>query len=273
MQHISILTRAFEKAQHSYKQQAVVQAHMANKLAALIPENTHFDACIELGTGTGLLTHQLLTRLNINTLLINDLSANILNTTRQMLTQQLHTNTSIVTQPGDMQKLPMHIFKEAQLIASAAAIQWLENPLLFIKQLTAHMQNGASLLISAFGPLNLSEIRSITMRGLHYPTLQQYTQLLNEQGLNVIHASQECKTIYFPSPRQAMLHLKATGVTHLPDDASQSSNSQQASLSLAQIESKYHQRYNCHRGIPVTYQPIYLYATKNLPTFAAELTY
>ena len=65
--------------------------------------------------------------------------------------------------------------------------------------------------ISTFGEKNLTEIKQITDIGLSYFTEPDLEHIISS-SFQIIKMKEEIKTVYFPSPKDVLLHLKRSGV-------------------------------------------------------------
>ena len=121
------IARSFARAASSYDRHALVQNQIAQHLAAYLPQGAEYDHILEFGCGTGLLTKALKGRINAQHWLLNDLSSAITEKAEQYLEQQTYTKLI-----GDISEVLSQITTPLDLIASASALQWIEDPFLLL---------------------------------------------------------------------------------------------------------------------------------------------
>ena len=91
------------------------------------------------------------------------------------------------------------------LIAGSSAIQWLENLPLFSEKMNRNLLEKVLVEISTFGEKNLTEIKQITDIGLSYFTEPDLEHIISS-SFQIIKMKEEIKTVYFPSPKDVLLH-------------------------------------------------------------------
>lgn len=239
------IKQRFQKAIGSYHHEAVAQRQIAETLFRLLnrhhPKTNGF--LLEIGCGTGFLTERLLAGLSPEKAWLNDICPEVEPAIAPYL------SPADVFLPGDAETIAFPALK-FDLIASASAIQWLDNPALFLSKLSQQLQPDGLLAISTFGPDNMKEIRQITGSGLDYPDIRTMVS----GRFEIAEFYQESVTLRFPSPKAVLQHLKQTGVT---------GNSRQKWTpgNLRDFEQRYRAAYGDETGVSLTYQPIYIVAT------------
>lgn len=119
----NIIKHNFNKASLSYDAAATVQYNAANHLVAnLIKNFSEFypKSILDLGTGTGYIPELLLNYFPKSQYILNDISENMLNKTKQ----KLNNYTNIKFNLNDMETTD---FGFNQLIISNMALQWVKN--------------------------------------------------------------------------------------------------------------------------------------------------
>lgn len=247
------VAQRFAKAHQSYDLHAVVQKricrHLMNLMLQILPER-NFKRVLEIGCGSGSLSHQLLQRLRIERLILNDLYPEI--------QQHFKAAENLEWLIGDIEQLA---FPQAlDLAVSSSALQWMADLKSVFRQAHQALQPRGYFCFSTFGQQNLQEIKALTGQGLEYLTPAEIQRLLLQQGFEVLHLSESLDALHFNHPREVLQHLKATGVTAV------SAGQRWTKQSLAQFYqgyAQYSQRNDA--GQPeyhLSYHPIYCIARR-----------
>lgn len=196
----------FAQAGQSYTEHAIAQKQICQHLMQLMLDHLptqHQARVLEIGCGSGNLSHLLLQNLQIDRLILNDLYAEV----QQHFSQQQQLEWRI----GDIEQLEFPT--QLNLVTSSSALQWMTDlQAVFTKVAYALVQQGF-FCFSIFGQQNLKEIKALTGQGLEYHTLSELQQVLTQTGFNLLHLNEQIKTLHFSHPKQVLQHLKATGVT------------------------------------------------------------
>ena len=254
----------FAQAGQSYTEHAIVQKQIAQHLFALIGEycpdlfkNQFSNQCLdpllnifEIGCGSGNLSHLLLENLQFKRLILNDLYAEI--------QQHFQTNLNLEYLIGDIEQLEFP--KSLDLIASSSALQWVSNLEAIFKKAFLALNPQAYFCFSTFGQQNLQEIKALTGQGLDYLSVENIQHLLEKNGFEILHISEQIAHLNFQHPKQVLQHLKATGVT------STASNFRWTKQTLADFYQDY-QQFSLsdefgQTQYPLTYHPIYCIARR-----------
>ncbi len=240
------IAQRFTRAIGDYDDQAIVQRQMATRLASLLPADFTAENILEIGCGTGLLTHLLAQRMPHAALTLNDLCEAM----RQPAERAAGRPATFLA--GDAEQLvPAETYS---LIASAATLQWISNLPRFIARMEAALKANGMLLFSTFGTDNLMEMRQITGKGLAYFSCETLRQMFRQHFANV-SVTEEKQTLTFDSPMEVLRHLQQTGANGLPASP----------FSLRKFAEEYLRRYaTADRKVTLTYHPIYITAHKNL---------
>lgn len=251
---------AFDRYATTYNSEALLQKQVAKRLATLLEPNTYYSTMYEFGCGTGFLTEALLKRIHVNEIVLNDLSPRMLNqavnTINHILEQQ---RIACKTHQGDAEQIPI---PQSDLIVSASALQWIKHPFDFLQRCIQQLKPNGTLLFSTFGKKNLWQLRKLTGMGLEYPSIDAYRSFLAEEHLTSIHIESWQQTLYFPSAKHILLHLKRTGVTVLP--LSHKYHTTLSPKEIKKLTNDYENLFRTSRGVAITYQPILCYATKDV---------
>ena len=186
-----------------YDHHANIQQLVCNLLLAKIAYS-HYDSVLEIGAGTGQMTRLLAENIQSNHWIINELSKR-----QSAILQSISPSAKIVI--GDAETI--NLGNNYSLVISANAVQWFDNPLLFINQSYQRLQSGGQLLFNTFTPNNFSQIKSLTGQGLHYPTVNAWRLALEKSGFEQIGLSTHRFDLTFSNPYDVLKHMKLTGVS------------------------------------------------------------
>lgn len=205
--NLEIVGRRFHKALDSYDRHASVQQHMALRLAKMteeagLPQNA---SILEIGPGSGILTRNYAPQLQPAEITYIDLYP------------LPRFNAAPVEKyvTGDAEEwLSSHDDNEPILydaILSSAAMQWFCNTREFLRNAFARLRKGGLLALATFAPGNLSELEALRPAPIIYPSAEDLRDWISRHTSDFI-IEEEVWPLDFPTPREAMLHLKLTGV-------------------------------------------------------------
>lgn len=243
----ALVAQRFAKAGQSYVEHAVVQkqisAHLFEYLKAYCPKT--FDSVLEIGCGSGNLTHLFQTHFQFDQLFLNDLYEDV--------EQHFSTIQNIAWLIGDIEQL--HLPQSLDAVISSSALQWMTDLPTLLHRIHDALKPNAYFGFSTFGSDNLTEIKQLTGQGLNYISLEFLKRQLEQQNFEVLFIEQEVKQIYFDHPKSVLQHLKATGVT------ATAKSHRWTKQSLQQFYLDYQQFYG-EQGFSLTYHPIYVIARR-----------
>ena len=243
----ALVAQRFAKAGQSYVEHAVVQkqisAQLFEYLKVYCPQN--LASVLEIGCGSGNLTHLLQSHFQIEQLFLNDLYADV--------DQHFSTIENIAWLIGDIEQLTLPQSLDA--VISSSALQWMTDLPTLLHRIHDALKPNAYFGFSTFGSDNLTEIKQLTGQGLNYISLEFLKRQLEQQNFEVLLIEQEVKQIYFDHPKAVLQHLKATGVT------ATAKSHRWTKQSLQQFYSDYQQFYD-EQGFRLTYHPIYVIARR-----------
>ncbi len=237
------IARRFARALPSYEQHATAQAHIAERLLAVVHTfGRQYGQALEIGCGSGLYSRLLHQHLSVDCWHINDLCA-------ECADRVPHGHFIA----GDIEQLSLP--QRYDLITSASAFQWLAEPETFSRKLHASLNPGGVLAFSSFTADNLPEIHALTGNSLAYPSPDNWQTWLGNNGLIPAYTASECLTLWFDSPEAVLAHLKYTGVTAL-------AKQHWTKATLQDFSRRYRTQYEQNGRVPLSYHPFYLAATK-----------
>ena len=243
----ALVAQRFAKAGQSYVEHAVVQKQISAQLFEYLkmycPQS--LPSVLEIGCGSGNLTHLFHSYFQVDQLFLNDLYADV--------DQHFSTIENIAWLIGDIEQL--HLPQSLDAVISSSALQWMTDLPTLLHRIHDALKPNAYFGFSTFGSDNLTEIKQLTGQGLNYISLEFLKRQLEQQNFEVLLIEQEVKQIYFDHPKSVLQHLKATGVT------ATAKSHRWTKQSLQQFYSDYQQFYD-EQGFRLTYHPIYVIARR-----------
>lgn len=246
----NLVKERFSKAIDTYTHEAIVQQYIAeqmcNILKKFIPSEKK-GAVLEIGCGTGLFTRLFLKENTIDKLTIND----ICDISKLGLEDLLGEKVSFLS--GDAERL--NLPDNQDMIVSCSAIQWFDNPVVFLKNCKEKLTDSGILAISSFAPENFKEIKEISSCTLQYISIDKIKKSLRNY-YDIIYSSEENIYLYFDSPKEVLKHLKKTGVNGIRKEKWTRKNLNEFCL-------KYKKHFSTTNDkVRLTYNPIYLICKK-----------
>ncbi|ENW93168.1 malonyl-ACP O-methyltransferase BioC [Acinetobacter dispersus] len=243
----ALVAQRFAKAGQSYVEHAVVQKQISAQLFEYLKTycSQSLDSVLEIGCGSGNLTHLFQSHFQTEQLFLNDLYADV----DQHFSNFKHVNWLI----GDIEQLTLPQSLDA--VISSSALQWMIDLPALLQRVYAALKPNAYFGFSTFGADNLTEIKQLTGQGLNYVGLESLKRQLEQQGFEILLIQQDHKQVYFDHPKLVLQHLKATGVT------ATAQSHRWTKQSLQQFYLDYQQFYD-EQGFRLTYHPIYVIARR-----------
>lgn len=194
----------FRRASGTYDSEAYAQKRIADHLAAMCPEKRS-GRVVEIGPGTGLLTRNVVGRIHPETMEFVDLYE----------IQPFSLVGKEIYHVADAEKW---ISKEAEdypasadAVVSASVIQWFANPEEFFSNVSILLKPGGMLLCSSFLPGNLEELKTVNPFCMVYRSLHEIESYL-KRNFSGYHIEEDTIRLDFKNPRDALIHLRHTGV-------------------------------------------------------------
>ena len=233
----------------TYGEHAVAQRGIALRLASLVGLYAGRQCAgrvLEIGCGTGLFTRELLKRAQPGELYLNDICEAF-----ERFFPDLR-GEPVRFLPGDVESVALPAGLD--LIVSASAVQWLDDPVGFIAGCRQHLDRGGCIAFSTFGPGNLREVSALSGHSLFYPSLPCWEERLSAFYC-LLHCEESELQLRFSSPRDVLLHLKRTGVTGI----GRNTWTKQALQAFCR---SYEEKFGDGGGVTLTYRPVYVIAKK-----------
>jgi len=236
-----------------YDDHAIAQQQINRQLINLLAQTSKkgFRRALEIGCGTGDLTQHLVREYQVEHLVVNDLS----DVYQDCVLQKMGENRPLVSfefVAGDAEHLAFEGLFD--LISSASAVQWFEQPQTFVSQAAKLLQPNGVLLFNSFTSANLAEIRQLTGVGLTYPSREEWYSWLSKD-FTLLHVTQQQIRLTFASPLAVLQHLKKTGVTAI-------STQRWTRKKLMALSEQYQALFSCEQGVYLTYEPIFILGVK-----------
>jgi malonyl-CoA O-methyltransferase len=243
----SKIVESFSKHAKTYDRRAFLQKNMAERLAALIPEEK-FDSILEIGCGTGLFTRHLLT-LSPKKLILNDISSAMID----CLVTQFELPSSAKIFIGDAEKLD---FPKPNLVAANAVFQWLNSPESTLKKMFDLQPKDGCIIFSVFGPKTLFELREMASinSASKLISLSGWKTILMNAGYKITKAEKEMRKVFFPSAGELIKNLQQTGASPF---------SKLKAGTLRKLLRDYDSTFSTSQGIYSTWELYFLSAKKN----------
>lgn len=247
-----LIRKRFAKAKHTYNQHATVQKQVADKMIKMISDvyKSDINNALEIGCGTGFLTERLINNLQINNLLVNDISEEMVAECMK-LKQKGVSMGSIV---GDAESIQMP--SDLCLIASCSTLQWFTDTHLFLERVCNKLKKGGVIAISSFGEKNMKELKEVSNSGIEYKSLSELKNTIAKQ-CDIITAEEEEFTMEFDTPIDVLRHIKGTGTNGLKAE-----NTFSSTKGIESFSKKYSSLFATQNGVSLTYNPIYIIAKK-----------
>lgn len=257
-----LIAHRFTKATHKYAREAVVQQHIAQRMANMIADfgygNRHasegrhsVNKIYEVGCGTGNLSRHLLTLFSPDEVIFNDLCPSMGEYVSDVLACHPPIKSSFLAGDAEAIQMPSAV----DLVASCSAFQWFVALDEFIKRAHRSLNEHGLFAFSTFGPSNMSEIKALTGQGLHYYTFDSYQKMLSPY-FEILHLEEEIYTPLFKNPMEVLKHLQRTGVTG-------TSQFVWTPGKLRTFIKEYSDNFTADSGeVRLTYHPIYVVARK-----------
>lgn len=245
----ALVAERFAKARHTYAREAKVQRQVAQNMMTLIEQTAPgpYQRIVEFGCGTGAFSRLLISRLQPQEMLLNDLCPEM----RECVDALCSPTIRFI--PGDAEALPLPA--RSQLIASCSTLQWFTHPAAFFNRCSQALDEHGLLAFSTFGQENMREISALTGHGLDYLPLEKLCHMLSPH-FEILHAGQEVVSLSFSSPIEVLKHLRLTGVTG-------TERGMWTPRKLASFCQAYTERFATEQdGVTLTYHPIYILARK-----------
>ncbi len=205
--------RRFAVSIATYDHHAVAQEKIASRVASLLrdtlaarqstlPSASASVSLLEIGPGSGRLTSKIAEFLTPDKATFVDLY--------KVGPFNLAANEAYYQ--GDAEEwMETHRQMKFDIIISASTIQWFVNPARFFQNAVQMLNPGGLLVCSSFIKGNLAELDALRPAPLLYHSADEMRAMIPAE-LTTLLTDTEDIILTFSSPREALLHLKLTGV-------------------------------------------------------------
>lgn len=211
------VSASFDSRRATYSGNATVQQQVASRLASLIasrlPASCQHPDVIEIGSGDGTFTRQLISRLSPSTLRLIDLSGS---TPAPLPPSSARISFKAADGETYLRQLPD---SSTDVITASSTIQWFNSLPVFFREVARVLAPGGIAAFSSYGPDTFSALTALTGRSLPYLSLPEILHAL-PPSCQVLHSESASISLSFPSVSEMLRHLQLTGVNALSDAAS-----------------------------------------------------
>lgn len=245
----SKVQQSFRRGLKTYHAEAAHQAQIAVGLAERLQSHApkHLSKVLEFGMGTGHLTRQMQKSFTIDRLYLNDLV--------DECESFAPTDTTFIPGPIETVDLPT----DFDVICSASTVQWLVDLPATMQKLSTALRPRGLLALSGFGSAQFHELRTLgsSAAAPSYVDAEDWRAIL-PKGMTIKHLSQGRRVVWFPDAMAILKHLRDTGVNGSASQTWTAGN-------LKAFETNYRSRFGTPRGLPLTYDPVWVIAQKTRP--------
>lgn len=235
--------RQFHTSRSTYDNHAGAQRLAADRLADIFKESAEStESILEIGAGTGYFTRRYADLVNPRKITFVDLS----------LPEPFGVAEEETYVEADAESWLPEQTSMWDAIVSSSAIQWFSDLPRFFKACYERLRKGGVLVVSGFAEGNLPEFDSIRPNPMNYPD-RKYVVSLIEEIFGEGEVTEEELRIEFDTPREALIHLKATGVSATHQSAPGTFTVRQLCSLIPRNDSG---------RVYLTYRPLYIRARK-----------
>jgi len=246
------IRQSFERAAPTYDSAASAQRSICQQLADRLPPGFKPARILDAGCGTGYALALLQHQFPAAKTLALDLSPAML--------QQITTSCSRLA--GDLEHLPL-ADASLDLYWSSLAVQWCDLAKT-LAEARRVLKPGGQLSLASLGPATFHELRTAFANvddyrhTLNFHTPEEIAQIAAAAGLVAVDVQKSTKTTHYPDFKTLLKAVKAIGANQLGSGRRTSLMSrtdfQRAEKAIEALRTP--------AGLPLTYDVIYLYASK-----------
>lgn len=197
----------FGAAMPHYNDIASVQSHVARTMSEHIMSCSDIDV-LEIGAGAGLLTGLVQERVSDSRIMTVDLVDVPIASVNGNKIRRVASDGELLVQTIDNNSF--------DLIVSSSTMQWFNSPRRFVREIYRLLRPGGTALLSTYGSETFRELREVsTAISLPYRPID--CKDIKAQGA-VVSERTEMILQQFDSPRDALSHLRNTGVNAVSRD-------------------------------------------------------
>lgn len=194
----------FKKNEESYKESAIVQKKIADRLIKICKEEkVSSRKILEIGSGAGILTDKIISCLKPDELFTIDLSE------REPKDNEIFIKGDAETEISKLGK------EKFNLVLSGSTFQWFHSPLKIMKEIRNVLDKKGKLIFSVFTEGTFKEIKSLTGFSLLYLTDADWLNLSLKAGYKLVREEKNEDNLLFPEFIDLLRHIRKTGVNSL----------------------------------------------------------
>jgi len=255
-----LVRRSFDQASRQYNQFTALQRTIGERLMSLA-ENVDIahDSLLDVGAGTGYLTHQLDKLFPQSDLFALDISAAMLQQTRQRM--GANNLQGLVCSDAELLAIKKLTLDR---IYSNLAFQWCSQLSLVFSGSYQALKEQGLFLFSTFGPDTLKELGSAWAAAddqVHindFMSAEQIKKELEQAGFQTIQVLSEDIVLFYETPKQLMLELKGMGAHNINATRKKGMTGTKAFSRMIQSYEKKREL----NGLPATFEAVYMMARK-----------
>ncbi len=234
----------------TYDNHAIIQKEMAENLLNYIIEysGNKFNHILEIGSGTGLLTQEIVDKIDFKKLITNDLASDYKGIIRSIVSN-LNVDYQYIEADAET---TLEFPENNDLLISNATFQWFNNLNKFLLQSKKLLNTNGIIAFTSFGNDNFKEIKSIYNSGLEYMPLDKILEN-TEKYYQTIYTHTYKKQLFFNDPFEVLKHIKNTGVNGLIKNNK---------IKLKDFFKIYTQNFTEKHGVSLTYNPMFIILKK-----------
>lgn len=247
----NIIKNKFIDSIKTYDKNAIVQKKMAKELLDFVLQfsGNKFNHILEIGSGTGLLTKEIVDSIEFKKLITNDLSSDYKSIIRGIIS---NLNIDYKFIEGDAE-FSLEFPENNDLVISNATFQWFNNLNEFIIKSIKLLNNNGILAFTTFGENNFNEISSISNSGLEYISLEKILENTQDK-FELLHTHTYEEKLFFKTPIDVLKHMKKTGVN--------ATNNNNSIIKPKEFAHNYIKNFSQDTGVYITYNPMFVVLKK-----------
>jgi len=252
------VAHSFSRAAATYDEVADLQRAAGQQLFTHLPPELPEDSVVvDLGSGTGFFTAQLVHRFPASAILGVDLAEGMLRYAAQ------HSGCAVAWLCGDAEKLPL-ANNSVDLIFSSLAIQWCDDTVALMSELMRVLKPGGRVFLSTLGPNTLHELKSAWQQVDNYVHVNHFLSVdvlvraLQEVGFHIDLSQQELRVLHFARLADLTHELKSLGAHNINAGKPEGLTSR---ARLVAFKNAY-ESFRTPAGLPATYDVLYFSAMK-----------
>lgn len=243
-----------------YDRYAVVQQRVAKRMSSLLQQHDcRWTQALEVGCGTGMLSRQLLPLQPGQSVILSDLAHGMCQCVQQKFPQAKICG-------ADAAALPF-VSDSFDLFTSSSVYQWLNDLPNAFAEIGRVLMSGGVLALALFGEKTLYELRSSHQAVLggdkshvqNFPAQSDLISALTDH-FELLDLRSEFEIEWHGDVPGLLRSLKKIGAQNASSRRPQGLASRQV---MQRMIAHYNDHYRCEKGIPATYEAIYLLARKS----------